>query len=268
MRESRVKKRWSQGKPVLATVAHFTDPASAELIGLMGFDCLWIDLEHQPVGMAEAANMMRAARVGDMDVMARPAKGEFMRMARLLEAGASLIMYPRCESAAEARELVRCAKFPPLGERGFFTASPDNPYSTMPPKDYLRQANDQTILIAQIESPTAVKHASEIAAVEGIDMLFFGPGDFSMMSGVAGEFGLPLVQDALRETCRASLAAGKRFGTIVSGVDYTRSMLEIGATLLCYGGDLHFVRQALVDVRKQFGPLGFEFEPKLRHDRG
>jgi 4-hydroxy-2-oxoheptanedioate aldolase len=233
----------------------------------MGFDCLWIDLEHQPLGIAEAAGMMRAARVGDMDVMARPAKGEFMRMARLLEAGASLIMYPRCESAEEARELVRWAKFPPLGERGFFSASPDNPYSTMPVKAYVEQANEQTILIAQIESPNAVKHARAIAEVDGIDMLFFGPGDFSVISGVPGEFRSSVVQEALKETCRQALAAGKRFGTIVTDPDYTKSMLEIGATLLCYGGDLHFVRQALVDVRTRFGPLGFEFEPKLDHDR-
>lgn len=88
MRFSRVKKRWAQGQPVLATVAHFTDPASAELIGLMGIECLWIDLEHQPMSIADATAIMRAARVADMDVMARPAKGEFMRMARLLEAGA------------------------------------------------------------------------------------------------------------------------------------------------------------------------------------
>jgi 4-hydroxy-2-oxoheptanedioate aldolase len=267
MRESRVKKRWAQGKPVLGTVAHFADPSSAELIGLMGFDCLWIDLEHQPLGMAEAANMIRAARVSDMDVMARPAKGEFLRMARLLEAGASLIMYPRCESAEEGRELVRCAKFPPLGERGFFSASPDNPYSTMPVKDYLREANEQTILIAQIESPNAVKNARAIAEVEGIDLLFFGPGDYSMMSGIAGEFESPVVQDALKETCRQALAAGKKFGTTVGDVDYTRRMLDLGGTLLCYGGDLHFVRQALIDVRTRFGPLGFEFEPKLKHDK-
>lgn len=189
-------------------------------------------------------------------------------MARLLEAGASLIMYPRCESAEEARELVRCAKFPPLGERGFFSASPDNPYSTMPVKDYLRQANEQTILIAQIESPTAVKNARAIAEVEGIELLFFGPGDFSMMSGVAGEFDSPVVQGALRETCRAALKAGKRFGTTVSGVEYAKGMLDMGGTLLCYGGDLHFVRQALIETRNRFGPLGFEFEPKLRHDPG
>lgn len=262
MRESRVKKRWAAGKPVLGTVAHFADPSSAELIGLMGFDCLWIDLEHQPLGIAEAANMIRAARVNDMDVMARPAKGEFMRMARLLEAGASLIMYPRCESADEARELVRCAKFAPLGERGFFSASPDNPYSTMPAKDYVRQANEQTILIAQIESPNAVAHAAEIAQVDGIDMLFFGPGDYSVISGIPGEIRSPLVQKALEETARQALAAGKRFGTIVPDVEYTKHMLDLGSTLLCYGGDLHFVHQALLDVRANFGPLGFEFGQK------
>jgi 4-hydroxy-2-oxoheptanedioate aldolase len=267
MRESRVRKRWAKGKPVLATVAHFTDPSSAELIGLMGFDCLWIDLEHQPMGIADAAGMMRAARVGDMDVMARPAKGEFMRMARLLEAGASLIMYPRCESADEARELVRCAKFPPLGERGFFSASPDNPYSTMPIKDYLEQANKQTILIAQIESPNAVKHARGIAEVEGIDLLFFGPGDFSVISGVPGEFQGPVVRKALKETCRQALAAGKRFGTIAMDREHGKVLLDMGATLLCHGGDLHFVRQALADVRAQFGPLGFEFEPKVGQER-
>src|SRR5690242_11231047 len=128
MRSSRVRRRWAEGKPVLATVAHFRDPQSAELIGLLGFDCLWIDLEHQPIGTDSMENIIRAARGCDMDVMARAAKGEFMRAARLLEAGTMLLMYPRCESADEAREVVRWCKFPPLGQRGYFSASPDNPY--------------------------------------------------------------------------------------------------------------------------------------------
>lgn len=229
----------------------------------MGFDCLWIDLEHQPMGIAEAANIMRAARVGDMDVMARPAKGELMRMARLLEAGASLIMYPRCDSAEEARELVRLGKFPPLGQRGFFSASPDNPYSTLPPADYLRQANEQTILIAQIESPHAVKNAGAIAAVEGIDLLFFGPGDYSCSLGMPGQFDAPVVQGALAETCKQALAQGKRFGTTVANVEYAKRMLDLGASLIGHGGDLHFVRQALIEIKREFGPLGLEFEDKL-----
>lgn len=263
MRFSRVKKRWAQGQPVLATVAHFTDPASAELIGLMGIECLWIDLEHQPMSIADATAIMRAARVADMDVMARPAKGEFMRMARLLEAGASLIMYPRCESPEEARELVRHAKFPPLGERGYFSASPDNPYSTLRMSDYLRLANEETILLAQIESPTALAVGQQIAEVDGIDMLFFGPGDFSLAAGVPGDFQSPVVRNAMAETCRQAKAAGKRFGTLVGSLEEAKEVLELGASLVCYGGDLHFIREALIDVKRRFAPLGFVFEDKL-----
>jgi 4-hydroxy-2-oxoheptanedioate aldolase len=229
----------------------------------MGFDCLWIDLEHQPMGMAEATNMMRAARVGDMDVMARPAKGEFMRMARLLEAGASLIMYPRCESADEARETVRWGKFPPVGERGFFSASPDNPYSTMSPAPYLRQANEQTILIAQIESPNAVKNSAAIADVDGIDLLFFGPGDYSCACGIPGNFDSTIVKEALAETCKQALAHGKRFGTPVHNVEHAKEILDLGAALITYGGDLHFVREALKEVKRKFGPLGLEFGDQL-----
>ena len=259
MRQSRVKKRWAEGQPVLATVAHFTDPQSAELIGLMGIDCLWIDLEHQPIGMGELENMVRAARVGDMDVMARPAKGEFMRMARLIEAGASVIMYPRCESAEEAREIVRCAKFPPLGERGFFSAAPDNPYCMTPMKDYLREANEQTVLLAQVESPNAVTQARAMAEVEGIDMLFFGPGDYSVISGVPGEFDGDVVRSAVAETAKQAQAAGKRFGTLVTNMDQAKRALDLGASLLTYGGDLHFVRAALTDMREQFAALGVPF---------
>jgi len=248
---------------VLATVAHFRDPQSAELIGLLGIDCLWIDLEHQPIGMGELENMARAARVADMDVMARPAKGEYMRMCRLIEAGASVIMYPRCESAAEAREIVRHAKFAPLGERGFFSASPDNPYCLTPMRDYLREANEQTVLLAQIESPHAVTQARAIAEVEGIDMLFFGPGDFSVMAGVPGDFQSAAVREGMAETARQALAAGKRFGTLVPDVEYARRAIDLGASLVTYGGDLHFVREALQRVRRDFGALGIPFgEPR------
>lgn len=259
MRSSRVRRRWADGACVLATVAHFRDPQSAELIGLLGIDCLWIDLEHQPIGMGEFENMARAARVSDMDVMARPAKGEFMRMCRLIEAGASVIMYPRCESAAEAREIVRHAKFAPLGERGFFSASPDNPYCLTPMRDYLRVANEQTVLLAQVESPAAVREAGAMAEVEGIDMLFFGPGDFSVMAGVPGDFRSAAVRDGMAETARQALAAGKRFGTLVPDVEYARRAIDLGASLITYGGDLHFVRAAVERVREDFGALGIPF---------
>src|SRR3954453_17677415 len=106
MRPSRIKAKLKRNEPVLLTTLHLTDPSLYELTSLLGFDGIWMDLEHHSYSLETAQTLMRAARVGSADILARPAKGEFMRIGRLFEAGAQGIMYPRCESAAEAREVV------------------------------------------------------------------------------------------------------------------------------------------------------------------
>ena len=267
MRPSRVRQRWAENRPVLATVAFFNDPASAELISLLGFDCIWIDLEHEPTCLGDATQMIRAARVGKADVMARPGKGEFMRMGRLLEAGATGILYPRCDDAAEAKEVVRWAKFAPLGERGFMGANADARYGMVGMKEYIQEANERTGLAIQIESPAAVQHTRAIAEVEGVDVVFFGPGDYSVLSGVPGQFDHGAVPDAMREVCRQTLAAGKRFGTLVFNLEQAQRVLDMGGSLVCYGADLAFVKQGLEQMKSQFGRLGFAFdgqEPQLQ----
>src|SRR5438067_7085170 len=102
MRPSKVKAKLRRGEPVLLTTLHLTDPSLYELTSLLGFDGIWMDLEHHGYSLETAMTLMRAARVGSADILARPAKGEFMRLGRLLEAGAHGIMYPRCENATEA----------------------------------------------------------------------------------------------------------------------------------------------------------------------
>jgi 4-hydroxy-2-oxoheptanedioate aldolase len=204
--------------------------------------------------------MMRAARVGGADIIARPAKGEFMRMARLLEAGATGILYPRCESAEEAREVVRWAKFAPLGERGADGANADMPYLSMNIADYIRVANEETFIAVQIESPNAVKHCQEIAAVEGVDMLFFGPGDYSILAGIPGQLQSEPVLKATEEVCRVAREAGKQFGTTSRGPEHIQWLVEIGATFLTHGADIvmlkagyESIRQTLTDAGCQFG---------------
>jgi 4-hydroxy-2-oxoheptanedioate aldolase len=88
MRPSKIKAKLARKEPVLLTSLALTDPSVFELTSLMGFDGIWLDLEHHVLSVETAATLMRAARVGTSDVMARCAKGEFMRMGRLLEAGA------------------------------------------------------------------------------------------------------------------------------------------------------------------------------------
>ena len=118
MRSSRIKAKLRRNEPALITTLHYTDATLYEMTSLMGFDGIWMDLEHHHYSVETAANLMRAARVGTSDIVARPSKGEFMRMDRLLEAGAQGIMYPRCESANLAQRTTSAASAA-LSQRGY-----------------------------------------------------------------------------------------------------------------------------------------------------
>jgi 4-hydroxy-2-oxoheptanedioate aldolase len=234
-----------------------------ELASLMGFDGLWLDLEHHSFSLETAESLMRAARVGRSDILARPAKGEFMRLGRLLEAGAQGIMYPRCDNAAEAAEVVKWAKFPPLGKRGCDGANADMPYCTMPLNPYLREANKQTFIVIQIEDEDALEHAEEIAAVEGVDVLMLGPGDFSVLGGFAGELDHPRIERATERIAAAARTAGKHWGRPLITPDDASRYLSQGATFLPYSSDLRILKDAWQSMQQRFSLDGFTFANQL-----
>jgi 4-hydroxy-2-oxoheptanedioate aldolase len=263
MRPSKIKAKLRRDEPVLVTTLHYLDPAIFELTSLMGFDGIWMDLEHHGTSVETATNLMRAARVGTADIMARPAKGEFMRMGRLLEAGAQGILYPRCDDAAEAREVVTWSKFAPLGRRGIDTGNPDSPYCAMPVAPYIREANEQTFLAVQIEDPGALEHVEEIAAVEGVDILFFGPADFSILSGVPGQFDHPVIHDAIKRVAAAARRAGKMWGMPSATPERTSELLALGARFIAHSADLLILKSGLEAIRRGFGPIGFTFDGRF-----
>jgi len=263
MRHSRIKAKLRRQEPVLVTTLHFNDPSIYELASLMGFDGLWLDLEHHHHSVETANALLRAARVGSADVMVRPAKGEFMRMGRILEAGAQGIMYPRCDSAEEAAEVVRWAKFAPLGTRGIDGGNPDMPYCTMPLPEYLRAANEQTFLVIQIESPEAVEQAEAIAAVKGVDVLFLGPGDLSILSGIPGQFDHPLIQEAIARVASAARAAGKHAGTVAFSSQHARELMARGFHFITHQADLLILKQGFERMQREFAEIGFTFDNRL-----
>ncbi len=260
MRPSKIKAKLARREPVLVTALALTDASLFELASLMGFDGIWLDLEHHAHSVETAATLMRAARVGTADVMARPAKGEFMRLARLLEAGANGIMYPRCDNAQEARDLVTWSKFHPRGKRGIDSANADNPYCMMPLAPYVAYANEQTFLVAQIEDPAALEHVDEIAEVDGIDVLFFGPGDFGVLSGIPGQWEHPSSTAAIKRIAAAAERAGKAWGMPSPTVERTRELLDMGARFLAHGADIIMVKSGLEAIQDKFATLGFTFD--------
>jgi 4-hydroxy-2-oxoheptanedioate aldolase len=259
VRTSIVKKKLRRDEAALVVCLHYTDASIHEMTSLMGFDCIWLDLEHHGYSVETATQMMRAARVGSSDILARPAKGEFMRMSRLLEMGATGILYPRCDNAEEAAEVVRWAKFAPQGQRGADGANADMPYLMMPIGEYVRKANEETFVAIQVEDADAVARADEIAAVDGVDILFFGPGDFSILSGFPGQMDHPEIQRAMEHVAAAARRHGKHWGMPCFSPDHGRKLLDMGARFLAHGADIVLLKRALENIQAQFSPLGFHF---------
>tara|TARA_B100000678_G_scaffold56049_1_gene45006 strand:- start:635 stop:1429 length:795 start_codon:yes stop_codon:yes gene_type:complete len=260
MRTSIIKRKLKDGKPALLTQLHLTDASIFEMVSVMGFDGIWMDLEHHSYSLETAGNFIRATRVGSADTLARTAKGEFMRMGRLLEMGAQGIMYPRCSNASEAAEVVRWAKFAPLGERGFDGAGADAFYTGIPMDEYVRDANEETFVVIQLEDPKAIEQAEAIAAVEGVDVIMLGPADFSVLSGIPGQFDHPSIEKSLNKIAQAAANAGKHWASTAADANSAKGLLQRGAGMILHNADICIVKKGLEIMRDDFSKLGFQFQ--------
>ncbi len=264
MFRSIVKAKLAADEPVLLLGIHLYDPAVWEMVGLMGFDCIWVDLEHHAHSVERVQNLIRAARIGaGVDTMSRCALGEFMRIGRLLEIGSQGILYPRCASPDEARQVVQAAKFHPLGIRGFDGGNRDMPFCDMPIDEYVKMANDETFIFVQLEEPSAVDQAYEIASVEGVDGVFFGPADFTVLSGVAGQFDHPSVEAAVHHIADAAGKAGKAWGMPTPSPQRAQQLIDMGARIIATGADIIYVKNGLEKVQDDYERLGFRFRNQM-----
>ena len=135
--------------------------------------------------------------------------------------------------------------------------------SSMPMDQYIREANDQTFLVIQLEDEQAVANAREIAEVEGVDVLFFGPADFTVLGGIPGQFDHPRVQAAIESVAKAAREAGKHWGMPCFSPEHGRKLMDLGAPFLCHGADIIFIKRGVEEIRRNFAPLGVTFDGKI-----
>ena len=263
MRFSKIKAKISHGEAALCVTLHFTDPSLYELTSRLGFDGIWMDLEHHGYSVETAAQLMRAARVGTSDIVARPGKGEFMRMGRLLEMGAQAIMYPRCDSAAEAAEVVRWSKFAPVGTRGFDGGNADASYTAVPIADYIAHANRETLVIIQLEQQHAIDRAEAIAATPGVDLLMLGPADFTILEGFPGDFENPRIRKAMDAIATAARNTGKHWACTAASFEKAKVAMDLGCRLIFHNADIVMIKRAMELMQTQFAELGFRFDNRL-----
>jgi len=193
LRSSRILRELRAGKRPTCLKLNLGDPRVIELCGLAGASSVWICNEHVSNDWFNVENQIRAAKLYDVDTIVRVEKGSYSDYVKPFEADATAIMVPHVKTAEEARHIVEMTRFHPLGRRAVDGGNPDGRYCQIPVADYMAHSNSERLLIFQIESPEALENVEAIAAVPGYEMLLFGPGDFSHLTGKAGQVSAPEV---------------------------------------------------------------------------
>lgn len=252
MRRSRVAALLRAGRVACSTKINTSDPRVVEIAAQSGVDSVWLCQEHVPNTLHDIENQIRAAKMFDVDAIVRVPRGSYSDLLYPLEMDAAAIMVPHVMTADDARQIARQARFHPIGRRPLDGGNADGAYCTIPGEDYLRQANQERLVIVQIEDPEAMDQLDEIAAVEGIDMLFFGPGDFSQGIGAPFQLSHPRVQEALRYTVEVARKHGK-FAGVVASFDNLQTLIDMGYQFLNLSADVLMLTQGFAQVAAAFG---------------
>jgi 2-keto-3-deoxy-L-rhamnonate aldolase RhmA len=213
-------------------------PAAAELMASLGFDWLVVDLEHAPIDIPQCLPLVQAIKGQAVVPMARLPYNDRIWIRRALDTGFMGLIIPMINSAAEIQAAVQVAKYPPQGERGIGFA-PANLYGTRLAQ-YMRRANRDIPIIAQIETAAGVEHIDSILAVKGVDGVFMGPYDLSGSYGILGQFEHPTMRAAYRRVLAACRRTGKLAGihVVQPSPEEVRQRLAQGFNLIALSLDV------------------------------
>ncbi|MBI2195368.1 MAG: 2-keto-3-deoxy-L-rhamnonate aldolase [Planctomycetes bacterium] len=208
----------------------------AEMAGLLGFDVIWIEMEHTSADLAAAEAMCVAAKAGGAIPLVRTAGYRREHILHALEVGGRIIVVPMVNDAEAAREVVRHGKFRPLGQRGFNTRSRALGYGLDPAS--MARANEETCLLPQIETLEAVRRLDEILAVDGLGGIFVGPGDLSADLGRPGRFDDPDLRAMVVGCVAKARARGLHAGVFAGEGPLFEESARAGADLFIAASDL------------------------------
>lgn len=237
MRESRVLAKVRSGNVASCLKVNIGDGQAAEIASISGFDCLWIDKEHLAQDWAVLNSQIWAAKAHNVDVMVRVPRGSYSGYVKPLEMDAAGILVPHIMNLEEAKQVVQMTRFHPIGRRAIDGGSADGAYTNMDFQAYLEDSNQQKFVVLQIEDPEVLPDIEAIAALDGVDGLFFGPGDFSQGIGAPGEWNHPRLIEARKLVAQVANKYGKLAATS-GGIDSLDSFLEMGYNFVNVGADV------------------------------
>ncbi len=209
-----MKEKLRAGEPVFGVSVMIPSPQVVEMVGAAGFDWVLLDCEHGTLTLESVELMAMAAEASGITAIARPASRSPEHILRVLDRGVMGVQVPHVNTAADAREVIAAVKFHPLGRRSIAAGTRAAAYDAHGSlADYVKAANDTTLIAVQLEDREAIQNIDELLKVENIDVFFIGPSDLSQSMGHPGNPKAPPVAQAIDASFRKMLAAGRTPGT-------------------------------------------------------
>jgi 2-dehydro-3-deoxyglucarate aldolase/4-hydroxy-2-oxoheptanedioate aldolase len=237
-------------------VGRMFHPNLVHYVGMRGgFDGLWIDAEHAGLTVPDIETASTAGKLYGLESFVRVPPTDYATITRCFESGATGVMAAQVAGAEQAEEIVTWAKFHPRGRRGLNPLGHDGRFGSVPLAEFTEGANRDTFVAIQIETVSAVDEVDEIAAVDGVDLLFVGPSDLSQALGVTGDFTHERCLEAIDAVAGACRRHGKHWGAVTPTPDYAALLIEKGCTLVSAVNDVKLVGAGLDAMREAFAAV-------------
>ena len=252
-------------KGLVGTFAAIPHPVAVEITAQSGFDFLCIDWEHAQISRDMIENLVRASDVHQVPAMVRVPGHGAETIAAALDSGARGILVPRVSSAAQAAAAVEAARYPPLGRRGVGPGRAASYGYRIP--EYLAGANAELVVALQVETAEGLDNVDAIAATEGVDVVFVGPGDLSVSIDAIGPEHTDRLSRAIETIVASALAHGKAAGIFCTTPQAVGRWSAAGASFFILASDTMFLgaeaaaryaaaREMAVPARSRSGPTG------------
>ena len=249
-RKNRIIEKLKADQLVTSLKINCTDSIPVEIAAMCGADCIWLDMEHCAADYNEIGKQILAAKAHGAEVIVRTPRGAYSNLTRPLELDASGVMVPHVMGYEDAKQVVYYSKFHPIGRRPIDGGNADGKYGLLSMEDYIRYSNEEKLPIIQIEDVEALEDIERIAALDGIDMLFFGPADFSQSIGQPTNIGNDVTLAAKRKVAQVARAHGKFAGT-VGDPSQLKALYDMGYRFINFGADVDGLCMYFADTMAQ-----------------
>ncbi len=238
------------------SVSRIVHPVVFDVFGMAGgFHGLWLDQEHGGMSAQQVQLASAFARANRLGLFVRMAPTGYAQVTQNLESGADGVMAARLESADQAEEFVRWCKFAPRGNRGLNSSGFDARYTFTPLAQFVADANRDNFVAVQIETTGALEQVDQIAAIDGVDLLFVGPADMSQALGCTGQVNHESVWEAIDRVAAACRRHGKPWGTVPAGPDHAARCLEKGCRMLSLANETLALARGVKSLKSAYAAL-------------